>query len=87
MPCDLMAQKCVYGEMLRSASTVMDAPSLKVLKARLYGALGSLIQWVAALSTAGGWHCVDFKVLSNTSHPMILGFKLKTSRTILNVKK
>jgi len=33
----------------------VDAPSLKVLKARLDGALGSLSCWVAALPVAEGW--------------------------------
>jgi len=31
----------------------VHAPSLEVFKARLDGALGSLIQWVAALPMAG----------------------------------
>ena len=32
----------------------MDAPSLKMIKARLDGALGYLSWWVAALPMAGG---------------------------------
>jgi len=32
---------------------VVDAPSLEAFKTRLYGALGSLIQWVAILPM--GW--------------------------------
>jgi len=47
-------------------------PTLKALKARLDGALGSLIQWVAALPTAGGWNQMVFEVLSNQSHSKIL---------------
>ena len=35
---------------------VVDAPSLKVFKARLNGALGNLVWWVATLSMAGGWN-------------------------------
>jgi len=34
----------------------VDAPFLEVLKVRLDGALRSLIGWVAALPTAGGWN-------------------------------
>ena len=49
---------------------VLDAPSLGTSK--LDGALSSLIQWVATLLMAGGWKWVIFKVLSNTSHSMIL---------------
>ena len=32
----------------------MDAPSLEAFKARLDGALDSLVLWLAALHTAGG---------------------------------
>ena len=52
----------------RAAST----PSLEVLKARLDGALGSLIWWVAALPMAGGWHWVGFKVPFNPNNPVIV---------------
>jgi len=48
------------------------APSLKALKARLDGALGSLIWWVAALLMAGGWNWMGFKVPSKPNHSMIL---------------
>jgi len=48
------------------------APPLEVLKARLDGALGSLIWWVAALPMAGGWDCVGFEVCSNPSRCVIL---------------
>ena len=38
----------------------VDAPSLETFKARLDGALGSLIWWVATLSMAGGLELDDF---------------------------
>ena len=41
------------------------------LKARLDGALGSLIWWMAALPMAGGWHWVGFKVPFNPNNPVI----------------
>ena len=50
----------------------VGAPSLEVLKASLDGALGSLSWWGAALSMAGGWNWVGFKVLSNPSCSVIL---------------
>jgi len=40
-------------------------PSLEVLKARLDGALGSLVWWVAALPMTKDWDEVGFKVPSN----------------------
>jgi len=41
----------------------VDAPSLEAFKARLDGALGSLIWWwVATLPTAAGWSWLDFRV-------------------------
>ena len=50
----------------------VDDPSLVVFRASLDGALGSLIQWVAALSTARGWRLTIFKVPSNLIHSVIL---------------
>jgi len=50
----------------------VGAPSLEVLKARLDGALGSLSWWVAAMTTAGGWNQMIFKVPSNPSYSIIL---------------
>ena len=50
----------------------VDAPSLETLKARLDGALDSLIWWSATLPTAGSWNWLSFKVPSNPSHSMIL---------------
>jgi len=47
----------------------VDAPPLDVLKARLDGALGSLI-WQPAHSK--GWNSMIFSVPSNPSHSMIL---------------
>lgn len=50
----------------------VDAPSLEVLKARLDGALGSLVWWDVSLPMAGGWDWVVFKVPSNPKHSLIL---------------
>jgi len=55
-----------------AAQRSCGAPSLEALKARLDGALGSLIQWVAALLIAGGWNWVGFKVPPNPNHSVIL---------------
>lgn len=46
--------------------------SLEVLKAGLYGALGSLIWWVTPNPWQWGWSSVIFKDLSNLSHSVIL---------------
>ena len=53
----------------------MDAPFLEAFKARAqrWGP-GNLIWWVAALPVAEGWNWLDFKVLSNPSHSVILQF-------------
>ena len=48
-----------------------DAPSLEAFRARLDVALGSLVWWLAALHTAGGWITV---VLFNPGSSMILWF-------------
>lgn len=45
---------------------------LKVFKARLGGALSSLIRWTATLPLAGGWDWVIFKVPSNPNYSVIL---------------
>jgi len=50
----------------------VGTPSLKVFKAWLGGALGSLSCWVAALPIAGGWNSVTFKVPSNPRQSRIL---------------
>jgi len=43
----------------------VDAPSLEAFKARVNGALGSLVWWLATLHTAGGLkldeHCGPFQ--------------------------
>ena len=59
-----------------AAQRSCGAPSLEILQARLDRALGSLIWWGAALSIAGGWNWVIFKVPSNLSHSMIPWFTL-----------
>jgi len=50
----------------------VNAPSVEVLKARLDGALGNLILWMAALSTGVYWNKTTFKVSSSPSHSKIL---------------
>lgn len=55
----------ILGYLPREA---LDAPSLKVSKARLDEALANLIQRVASLPMAG-W--LEFKVLSNLSCSLI----------------
>ena len=47
------------GPLHRLSSEVMDAPSLQVLKARLDGALGSLIWWEGNHLTAGALELED----------------------------
>ena len=42
------------GALNRLPKEAADAPSLKVFKARLDVALGSLVCWLAILHTAGG---------------------------------
>jgi len=50
----------------------VDSPFLEVFRARLDGALGSLIWWVASSPQQEGWNWVMFKVPSNQSHSIIL---------------
>ena len=50
----------------------VGTPSREVLKARLDGALGSLIWWVAAMPRTQDWSCLGFEVPSELSHLMIL---------------
>jgi len=50
----------------------VDAPSLEVFKARLDGALGSLVCWVATLPMAGDWDEMIFDITSKLSHHIIL---------------
>ena len=49
-----------------------EAVDVLVFKARLDGALSSLIWWVATLLMAEGWKWMIFKVPSNPNHYMIL---------------
>ena len=51
---------------------VVDVLSLGLFKARLDGALGILIWWMAALPMTGSWKWMIYKVPSNLSHSMIL---------------
>jgi len=48
------------------------APSLAVLKARLDGALSSLVWWKGSLLMAGGWKWVIYKIASNSNYLVIL---------------
>jgi len=55
---------------------VMDVPSLEVFKARLDGALGSLVEYqiwtLVALPVAGDWNLMIPGVPSNPSYSVIL---------------
>ena len=51
---------------------MVDTPSLEAIKARLDGALSSLIWWETTLPMARGSEEIIFKVPSNSSHSMIL---------------
>jgi len=53
--------------------------SLDALKARLDGALDTLVWWEMCLPTAGGQKRMGFKVLSNPSHAVILFYYLRSS--------
>ena len=48
------------------------APSLAVSKARLDGALSTLLWWKGSLPVAGGWDRMTFKLRSNSNHSMVL---------------
>jgi len=48
------------------------APSLAVSKARLDGALSTLVWWRCPCSWQGGWNHMIFKVPSNLNHSLIL---------------
>ena len=48
------------------------APSLSGFKARLVGALSSLVWWKGPCPWQGGWNRMIFKVPSNPTHSMIL---------------
>jgi len=51
----------------------VEAPSLETFKARLEGALSSLIQLKMSLLSAGGvWTRWPLKVSSNPKHSMVL---------------
>lgn len=54
-------------------------PSLKALKARLYGALSKLVQREVSLHTAGVWNSMILNVSSNPNHPNILSFYIHKS--------
>jgi len=50
----------------------VDVPSLEVLKAKVDGALGSLVWWGAALPMAGCWSWMVLKVPPKLSYSVIL---------------
>ena len=56
----------------RLARDSVDAPSLETSKARLDGALSSLIRWKLSLLTAGVWAGWPSKVPSHPNYSVIL---------------
>ena len=50
--------------LLLNSHLFKDAPSLEMLKAKLDGALGSLIWWVVTLPIAAAWNWMGFKIPS-----------------------
>ena len=46
----------------------VDALTLEVFKARLDGALSTLVWWEVSLPVAGGWNSMILKVSSNPNH-------------------
>ena len=56
----------------RPPREAVGAQSLKALKARLDGALGSLGCWEEPCPEQGVWNYMIFNVVSNPSHSMIL---------------
>jgi len=49
----------------------MGVPSMEAFKARLHGAMGSLMWWMANLPKWRVWSSMVFKVPSNPSHSII----------------
>ena len=63
----------VGGETLEQvAQRSRECPSLEVFKARLDGAQGSLIWWLAILIMARSWNEMIFMVPSNLSYSTIV---------------
>ena len=56
----------------RLPKEAVDAPSLEAFKARLDVALGSLVWWLVALHTAGGWNWMSIVLPSNPGHSVLL---------------
>ena len=60
----------------RLPKEAVDAPSLEVFKARLDGALGSLVWYemgrLVVLHVAGGWSFMILEVLSKPGHSVIM---------------
>jgi len=50
---------------------VVDAPSPKLFKARLDGALGNFVWREVSLPIAGGWNLVILNIPSNLKHSMV----------------
>ena len=67
--------------LLLNSHLFKDAPSLEMLKAKLDGALGSLIWLGGNQPTAEGWNLVGFMVPSNPSHSMFPGYFSLISRS------
>lgn len=64
---------CEGGEALHKLprEALADPGSLKLSKARLVGALGTLVQWKACLPMAAGWNYILFKVLPTQTIPQL----------------
>ena len=56
----------------RLPKEAVGAPSLEAFKARLDVALGSLVWWLMALHTAGGWNWMVIVVPFNPDLSVIL---------------
>jgi len=52
----------------------VNTPSLEALRARLDGAVSTLVYREVSLPIAGGWNYVILKVPSNPNHFMLLCF-------------
>jgi len=56
----------------QAAQRSCGRPSLKVIEARLDGALGSLSWWGSTSPQQRGWSWVIFEVLSNSHHSVMI---------------
>ena len=70
----MFGRNSLLGGTGTAAQRSCGAPTLEAPKAGLYGALGSLSWWGAALPMAGGWGWVGFKVPLEARYSVILQF-------------